>query len=68
MKSIRWEKVYLKLWVVWLAVLFSAIASVYFDKAVWAVIILLSYISYQLVVVIMSLSLLIKKQTLSEKL
>ena len=63
-----WENVYLKLWVVWLAVLFSAIASVYFDKAVWAVIILLSYISYQLVVVIMSLYLLIKKQTLSEKL
>ncbi len=63
-----WEKVYLKLWVVWLAVLFSAIASAYFDKAVWAVIILLSYISYQLVVVIMSLYLLIKKQTLSEKL
>ena len=63
-----WEKVYLKLWVVWLAVLFSAIAYVYFDKAVWAVIILLSYISYQLVVVIMSLYLLIKKQTLSEKL
>ena len=57
-----WEKVYLKQTALWLLVLCSAVAFLYFDKAVWAIIIFLSYISYQLIVVIMSLYLLIQKK------
>ena len=57
-----WEKVYLKQTALWLLVLCSAVAFLYFDNAAWAIIIFLSYISYQLIVVIMILYLLIQKK------
>jgi hypothetical protein len=46
----EWERGYLKSTVLWLIVLATSIALLYFDKSIWAVILWLANISYQLIV------------------
>lgn len=46
----EWERGYLKSTVLWFIVLATSIAFLYFDKSIWAVIIWLANISYQLIV------------------
>lgn len=50
----NWERLYLKAWGFWFAILITSIALLYFDKPFWAIIVWLAQISYQLVVLMMA--------------
>ncbi len=52
-----WERLYLKAWGFWFAIVVTSIALLYFDKPFWAIIVWLAQISHQLTVIMMTVAL-----------
>jgi len=50
-----WEKLFLKSWIVWFAILVISIAFLNFDRPFWAIVLWLAYIGYQLMLLVISI-------------